>query len=402
MCYQKILKNDGDIAAQNLTAASGLLNPEQGSQFVDQIFDQSKLKAMILMAKFTSQNKNIDKIDVDARVLYPMNEGVDTGKRGNISTSQVVLNPFTTMAVIEVTDSFLRQNLEQGGFLLAERFSKQIANNIEQFLLDGDLNGPSQPESLFVKNGSLVNRLKDPLLAKRDGIMKQADAGHLVDANNSNDMQRIMIKMKKAMPSQFKTNLDLLKYLMPIDLQDNYQQLLSFRNTALGDMTITGYMKLSASGIGLESIPLMSSNPLKVDQVTFVGTNTYALRYKNLDTTKVWVTPANLTSDGVAVAPYLDTVDYVIDPVNGTISRPSSSNIPSGSIINVTYLSQPEIILTDPKNIALGINYETVNIEKLRIPSRLVTQYSISYDMDVKIIDANKVVKAINVNSDLL
>ncbi len=395
-----VRKNDGDILSSVLNNG-GLMNPKQGSEFLDFIYDQSTLKDIVTTAKFDNQSAVIDIVATDANVVYPMDEGIDIGKRSGISTSKVTMEPFQTMTVIDISDQFLKQNIEGRTFKVLERFGKVIANNIESFNLDADTSGPSLPESSFISGGSATKRLRHTLLKKRNGWMRQADAGHIVDADNSNEMSKILMLAKRAMPSQFKRNLNDLKFITPIDIEDQYQRELSLRSTQKGDSAIQEYMPLKSYGINLVPVPLMSSQPLKAELVTLTGTTPVALRYKYLDSANVWVNRSTLNGS-VAEDPYTDTTDYIIDEVNGTIERASGSTMTSGATFLVTYYAPPELILTNPKNLVIAMNTDSIKMEKTRIAVRLVDQYTISMMIDVKIINTDEVVKVINISPDLL
>lgn len=402
MVYAELIsKNTGDINSSAL-ATGGKLTPQQGKMFFSLVFALSALKDIVTLYQFDNETKYIDKMDVDARVMYPMDEGVDPGKRAGIALTQVALTPFDTMTIFEVTDKFLRQNIEGRSIALTEKFGEQMMNNMEDFNLNADLIGPSQPESLFVKDGSTTKRVRDPLFMKADGWMKQADAGHIVDAAGLTKMSTILIKAKKAMPAKYKKNLNNLKFITPIDIADVYQQELSMKNTNLGDQAMVGTISLKSYGISLEPIPLMSSTPIKVKRVTLTGTTAVSLGYKYLDKDSIWVTPTTLDSEN-AEDPYIDTTDYVINETNGTIARSGGgSAIADGQIVDVTFYSRPEILLTDPKNLVMAANTDSVSVEKQRISNRRVTEYSISASIDVKIINPDAVVKIINIDPEIL
>ena len=240
--YAAILqKNAGDINSSALDSG-GKLSPQQGKVFWSLVYALSTLNDIVTLYQFDNESKQIDLMDVDARVMYPMDEGVDPGKRAGIAITQVTLTPFDTMTIFEVTDKFLRQNIEGRSIALTEKFGEQMMNNMEDFNLNGDEVGPSQPENLFVKDGSETLRLRDPLFMKADGWMRIADQGHIIDAAEDTKLSTIFIKAKKAMPVKYKKNLKNLRFITPIDLEDAYQHELSKKNTPLADAAITGVL----------------------------------------------------------------------------------------------------------------------------------------------------------------
>lgn len=383
-------------------STGGKLNPDQANEFIDLVYQLNGLKDVVTTVKFDNETKQLDKLDVDDRVVFPKSEGVHTGYYSNISTSQVELTPWRYMTSIDVTDEFIQRNIKRGQIVptLLNVFGKRMGNNIEQFALNGDVLGPSQPESLFVSGGSATNRIKDTLFAKGDGWLRQADSGHVFDADNSEDISYIVANMINQMPSQYKSNLASLKLLMPVNIQTNYQFQLSERGTTLGDLMKTGGTKVQAFGVGLLSLPLMTNRAIKVKHVTLSGTTPVSLGYKNLVTSEIWVNTSTLS--GTAETPKVVTTDYVINEANGTIARVGGGGIADGATVKVTFLAPPEIILTSPENLVIAMNTDDMVIEKERIPSAQTTRYYISGSIDVKIIEPDAVVKAINVKDSLL
>ncbi len=394
--------NKSAIMSTDLSSG-GKLNPDQASEFIDKVYDLAGLTGVITTVKFDNEEKQLDKLDIDERVVYPKSEGVHTGKWSGINTSQVTLTPFRYMTSIEITDEFIQRNIKKGRITetLLNAFAKKIGNNIEQFAINGDVLGQSQPENLFVSGGSATDRVKDSLYSQANGFLRQSDSGHIYDANDGENISLILGNMINQMPSQYKANLSELRAIMPVNLQTNYQYQLSERGTVLGDMMKVGSESVKAFGVPLLSLPLMSNRAIKVKHVTLTGTTPVSLGYKNILASEVWVTSSTLTT-GTAETPKVDTTDYVINSANGTIARPSSgSSITSGTTVKVTFLAPPEIILTHPSNLVIAMNTDDMKIERERIPSAQTWKFYISGSIDVKVLETDAVVKAKNIKDQL-
>lgn len=402
MSENKELINKSAILSTDLSTG-GKLNPDQASEFIDKVFDLAGLTGVVTTVKFDNETKELDKLDIDERVVFPKSEGSHTGKWSGITTSQTTLTPFRYMTSIEVSDEFIQRNIKKKQITakLLEVFAKRIGNNLEQYALNGDVLGASQPESLLTPGGSATDRVKDTLYAKGDGWLRQADSGHVYDANDNEDISLVVANLVNQMPSQYKTNLSELRLIMPVNIQTNYQYQLSQRGTVLGDMMKVGIQSVKAFGIPLLSLPLMSNRAIKVKHVTLTGTTAVSLGYKNILASEVWVTSSTLGN--TAETPKIDTTDYVIDEANGTIARPSSgSAITSGTTVKVTFLAPPEIILTHPSNLVIAMNTDDMVIERERIPSAQTWKFYISGSIDVKVIETDAVVKAKNVKDSLV
>lgn len=388
------------ITTANLSAG-GELNPEQATRFISEVYEQTGLKGLVRTEMFDNKQKQIDKIKVGNRVLVAHTEGVDPGVRKGATTSKILLQPKEVMAPIEITDNFLRQNIE--GKTIAERlvsyFAMQVSNNVEQFNLYADPIGPSQFESALIEGGSSTKHIKDDLLSLSTGWIRRADSANIYDAENSSDLIKTMANMKKKMPSQHKVDVSKLVYFMPSELEDNYRAKLGQRPTNLGDSAISGAGSMSVYGSKVRSLPLFDIRSRVVEEVTLSGTTAVSLRYKYIDKDEVWVTPSDLSYDEPQT-PYVDTTDYVIE-ATGTIARSgSSSAISDGATVKVTYLAPPQILYTNPMNLIVAMNRDGVQIERQRAIYKKTWEFAISLSIDCQIQDLTGVVKGIHVKDE--
>lgn len=398
----EIIKTDNMITTGGITAA-GLLTAEQGNQFVYDVFKLSGLMDKVTTARFTSSTRRFSKLSLDQRVVFPKAEGVSVGRQSRVVTSDVELTAFRYVVEVEVSYEFIQQNIQNGNItdVLMGEFAKAIGNDLERFALNGNALGHAQYESFIdAVNGSSTKMIKDPLLSKGDGWLKKADSGNIFDAENADKISKVIAGMKKQMPDQYKLDPRLLRFIMPQDLVDNYIYQLSGRNTLLGDKMQTGMMQVEGFSVPLLGLPLFDVRPYKVKHVTLTGTTAAALDYENIVDTEVYVTPSTL--DTTPITPYTLTTDYEINEANGTIARPSSgSAISSGATVKVSYKVPPEILLTDPTNLLIGMNTDDITIERERNISKQTWKFVISGSISANVLRTDAIVKAINVQDDL-
>ncbi len=398
----ELTKADNMITTAGISNG-GLLTAEQGNQFVYDVFKLSGLMDKVTTARFTASTRRFSKLSLDQRVVFPKTEGLSTGRQSRIVTSDVELTPIRYNVVVEVSYEFIKQNIQNGNItdVLMQAFATAIGNDLERFALNGNTVGHAQYESLIDPvNGSSTKMVKDPLLSSGDGWLKKADSGNIFDAENSDKISKIIANMKKLMPDQYKMDPRLLRFIMPSDIVDNYVYQLSGRNTLLGDKMQTGMMQVEGFSVPLLGLPLFDVRPLKVKHVTLTGTTAVSLDYKNIVDTEVWVTPTDLAS--TPVTPYTLTTDYEINEANGTIARPlSGSAISSASTVKVTYKAPPELLLTDPTNLLIGMNTDDIMIEREKNITKQTWTFVISGSIAANVLRTDAIVKAINVQDDL-
>jgi len=392
--------NKGVITTSDISS-NGKLSPDQSNAFIDLVFEQAKLKNVVTTVKFNNHQKNFDKLAIDERVVFPRDENQHTGFYSGMNTSGVEIKPFRYMATVAITDevrdyNIARKNLDN--FLL-QQFTKRIADNLETYMLYADTNAPTASAKLFDPvNGDAAKRVKDVLLAKGDGILKQAQSAHVVDGLNNHKMDEILLEAINALPDQYKTNISALRAFMPTSLLFNYNYQTSQRQTVYGDATAKNIEALQGfGGINLLTLPLMSVNGLKVKNVTLTGTTAVSLGYKNIKASDVIVT--STTIGLTAETPKVLTTDYVIDEAKGTIARVALGGITDGETVKVTFKGSGELILTNPANIVIGMNTDDMRIESERIPSAQKVVYYISGSMDVKILETDALVLVKNIKN---
>jgi len=391
------------ITTDAITTA-GKLNPEQADKFIDYVFDVTKLKGNARTIKFRSEQYYIDKIGVGARVAVPKVEAKDPGVRRGVSTSRVTLHPQEIMCPFEISYQMLEQNLE--GEALAEKlirlFSIQFGNDMEELCIQGDQLGRAVLQSEYIDGGDPTRYVRDNYLKLQDGWLTLARAGHGVDADQANVSNRIFSRLLNALPEKFKRNRGQLRFFCSTDLEQNYREKVSARATGKGDQALMSEVPLTPYGIPLIGVPLLPMGPRIVEHVTLTGTTAVPLLYKGI--TSVVVLPSDL--DQTPTLPYTEGSgnDYnLTTAADGTVSiaRDGASTIPSGATVKVTYSALAQIILTHESNMIVGLNKDTVRLERDRDIFAGVLQFALTADLAVEYEEADAIAFAYNVGTDV-
>jgi hypothetical protein len=376
MDNQEFLKR-AEIMADDI-ATVGKLSPEQTAKFIDYVFDLSVLKGLTRQIRFASDQYYINKIGVGNRVAWPAQEGVDPGFRRGVSTSRVTLTPKDLVVPFEISDRFIRYNIEGDSVEdhVIRMMATQLANDIDILFLDGNTVGPGRIETDIFDEGSSTQYRLDRLLAQMDGFLKLSESGNTYDAANAALSGTLFNKTMLQMPVKYRRNKNNLRFLISPDHEQGYRELMSQRGTPLGDSALQTPQDLTPFGIRLSPVPNLEPNPLYVENsvANNDGTTATSLTYAPHDNLALLPTTLNdnLTSKYVVGVGN----DYTEVEASGTWTRLTGGNIGSAATVKATYNTKGKMLLTDPMNLIYAIG-EEVFIEKDRNIMRRMNEYAI-------------------------
>jgi hypothetical protein len=358
-------------------ANAGKLNPLQANRFIDFVVDESMMKDMVRIARFSSEEMLIEKIGVGRRVAVPKEEAADPGVRRGVTTSKVTLRPVEIMVPFEIGDLVQEYSIEGKGTMeqtVMRLMAKALANNLEELYWEGNANGPAVLEGDIIDGGSPTLYRKDTYLALYNAWLKQAEAGNVVDAQNAEIAQAVFGKALRAMPRKFKRMRNRLRWFLSDNHEQRYREGLSARQTALGDAAVNSADSPKPFGIQMAPVPLLPEDPLYSEDIVM---NTDGTTPSNLSFAPV--TELNVTTQTLGKVPeaaFIEGVDYSKDLTNGTVTRLGGA-IGSGATVKVTYRSAGRMLLSDPQNLILAIGRD-IRIERARNIFKTVSEFAIT------------------------
>jgi len=396
-----MLVSKGVITTTDL-GTGGALNDKQADRFIDFVIDETNLKQMGRVERFRNENMKVDKIGVHSRVTVPAEEARDPSVRRGVTTSQVTLTPTELMTPFELSTNFLENNIEGEAAedTVVRLMATQMGNDVEGLYIEGDTVGRAALESDIYEGGSSTQYIKDSLMAKFDGFLRQADSAAQVDIGGSPISPSVFSQMLQSMPNKFRRNRKDLVFLVPDDLEQQYRERVSTRATGAGDSALNGQANLTPFGVEMTPVSLLPFNPTVVEHITFTGSgSTVSLRYDNLVAASMIVTPTTLAA--TPSTPHVLTTDYTVDYTAGTITHAGGgSAIGATATVKVTYQSGPQIILTPRSNIIFAIGRD-ITIERDRDIFARMNQWAITTKVDVVFEEVTAVVKGYNIASSL-
>lgn len=390
---QKAIITTADIAA------AGKLNDEQANTFIDFVIDVTELKGSVRVVRFRNENMQIDKIGVGQRVSVPKEEAKDPGLRRGVSTSKVTLTPREVMTPFEISDNFAELNIE--GEMVEDTvvrlMATQTANDLEETMVNGDVLGHARTESDLLEGGSSTQVIKDTFTALFDGWLRLLDAGNIYDADGANLAPKLFSGMIKKMPVKFRRTRRNLRFLLALDMEQNWRERVSSRATPQGDNALTSSGTIPVYGVPLIPVPLLDPDPRVVEHKVFAAAPvTVSLRYNHIGT-EMSIVPATLGS--TPVTPYVEGVDYTVDRTTGTVTSIAGQAMAAGGTFKVTYRSGSQIILADFQNLILAIGRD-IRIETDRDIYKGVNQFAITTKFSVQVEEVTATVKGINIGLD--
>jgi hypothetical protein len=382
-------------AAEDLVAG-GKLNDMQSDMFIDFVIDVTELRGSVRTVRFRNENMNIDKIGVGQRVTVPKEEARDPGVRFGVQTSKVVLTPCELMTPFEISDNFGENSIEGEDVedTVVRLMATQAGNDYEELMINGDVLGVAQLESdLLAEGGSTTQYVKDTFLAKFNGWLRLTDSGNIYDAAGANISTKVFSGMIKAMPIKFRRTRRNLRFLVAMDLEQNWREKVSSRATAQGDRALTSTDQIPVFGVPLVPVPLLDAEPRVVEHFTLAHPATVGLRYENVSGVVVTRQALGKTPE----TPYVVTTDYTVNAAAGTVTTAVGGAFDPGPVdVKITYFSQAQIMLADMNNLVMGIGRD-VRIESDRDIFKSVNQFAITTKIAVQVEEVTATVKGINI-----
>jgi hypothetical protein len=238
---QELLKK-ADLAIAQLVSNGGLLNPEQADTFYRTLIDQPTIINAARTVPMNSPSLQINKIGFGSRILRAAVEAtaLSSDDRATPDLGQVTLNTHEVIAEVRIPYGVLEDNIERGNMettiltLIAER----AALDLEELVIRGDTSS------------------SDSYLALMDGLLKKITS-HTYDATDTNIEPVSFSNALKTLPAKYKRNKNLLRFFTSVNVEQDWRNAISNRQTIGGDAAIAGTIPTTVHGIGLVPVALL-------------------------------------------------------------------------------------------------------------------------------------------------
>jgi len=240
---QRTIIEKADVAVSNLVSYGGYLEAEQANAFVQGVMEEETIIKRIRTEPMNSPIKNIDKINLDDDFLRDAPSSGTTlsaDERAKIGTDQVVLTSNELIGEMHIPYDVLEDNIERGNLedTIMGLIIKRTAVSLEKLLIQGDTTS------------------SDKLLKAMNGILALTTTNVVNQAFVSID--KTMFKNGLlSMPNKYLRQLNQMAHFVATNQEIAYRDMLTDRQTAVGDALLTGGGAVYAYGVPVVPVALM-------------------------------------------------------------------------------------------------------------------------------------------------
>lgn len=348
---------------------------DQAKQFIDFVVDESGwLLKKFRVVQMTAPTMEIAKILDDGKFLRPgwsyKRTGWATGHDGyEFGNDMIKLVSKDIEGKIRIFDKELEDNIEWKSLEdhIMSIVAKKIANElVESAIYSRALANPSGDNGIL----NVFNGLKYSI--------KQT--GNVIDGlelTTREITRSTIIKGKKVLKTKYRKEVEVL---MDSDLKTDLDELYNDPNNFNSEV-----VKNSISWMPINEVPLMTSENPVIDETkttTSTGVNTAGQKIINgNDVSALTIS----TGDTIVVRSGLaDEMTYTVNSINAnaiTVLENLIYDIPANSTIHKATLDGADAIITNPKNIVIGIQRDVKVEFERRAPDGYNVWYTMRQDM---------------------
>lgn len=384
MAFAQSYINKAAVITPNSFSAPSALSKEEADKFIDYVVDQSFMKANARVERMNAPTKTIAKVGIGQNILKPAKSAVDPGNTVSITTDQLTLETKEIIAIAEVSDDSLEDNIEGDAFVdhLMRMIAAQAANELDLMCMYGkripDPNSATDIKQL-VNGWITIARENGHKLDARDDSMFGDDKGEI----KPDKLSRIV----KTLPNKYRGNKGNLRFLLADDIYQDYNDYMGARAVSTADPYLLGVGRLTYSNIPLTAVSLM---PTDRPVISVGGANTSLTNSPAAGTNLLKV------ADGTNINPG-DTL--VIDFQGGyeevvTVAQVSGTDITIDGVLYYSHTNGQKVrecvcdgtdlLLTDYRNLIFGIQRD-IKWETERHPRRRSTSFVMTLRVDTQI-----------------
>lgn len=376
--------NKAAVITPTSFASPSALSKEEADKFIDYVVDQSFMKANARVERMNAPTKTIAKVGIGQNILKPAKSAVDPGNTVSIITDQLTLETKEIIAIAEVSDDSLEDNIEGDAFVdhLMRMIAAQAANELDLMCMYGkriaDPNAATDIKQL-VNGWITVARENGHRLNARDAVMFGDSKGEI----KPDKLSRIV----KTLPNKYRGNKGNLRFLLADDIYQDYNDYMGARAVSTADPYLLGVGRLTYSNIPLTSVSLM---PTDRPIVVVGGVNTTLANSPAAGTNLIKVTDATGLSVGDALVldfqgGYEEVVTVaVIAGTDITINGTLYYSHVAGQTVKETVCNGTDLLMTDYRNLIFGIQRD-IKWETERHARRRSTSFVMTLRVDTQI-----------------
>ncbi len=384
MSFTKQFVNKSSVITPASFTASAALSKEEADRFIDYVVDQSFLKNNARIERMNAPTKTIAKVGIGQKILKPAKSATDPGNTVSIVTDQLTLETKEIIAIAEISDDSLEDNIEGDAFVdhLMRMIASQAANELDLMCMYGKrIPNPNEATDIL----QLVNGWFT--VAREQGhVLNARDTGLFEDDNGYIDPPKLS-KVVKTLPNKYRGNKGNLRILVADDIYQDYNDYLGARAVSTADPYLLGVGRLTYSNIPISAVSL-----LPVDRPVEVvgGVNTTLTNAPSAGTNTIQVASATDIGVGQTLALGLGTgyeEVVTVASVNGTTITLQNDLYYSHKVgVTVKQITPngSDLLLTDYRNLIFGIQRD-IKWETERHARRRSTSFVMTLRVDTQV-----------------
>lgn len=261
-----------DFALSDLTD-KGLLNPEQANKFIRKLIKEPTILREARTVEMSAPQRNINKIQFASAIMKPGPTAGDTqgqdgdvtialasGSRSSPTTEQIQLNTVEVMAEVRIPYDVIEDNIERGNIGTHQEGGNPAASG---GFMDTILTLMAERAALDLEDMALNGDegLSTGLLALVDGyIVLGEDGGNISDASGATISKEIFKDGVKTLPDQYLRQRNAMRNYVSHDNETEYRDTVANRATAVGDSALQGLPEVFAFGVPIRPVSLMPAS----------------------------------------------------------------------------------------------------------------------------------------------
>lgn len=398
MSFSQQFVNKSQVITPGSFQASSALSREEADKFIDYMVDQSFMKKNARVERMNAPTKTIAKVGIGNKILKPAKSAVDPGNTVSITTDQLTLESKEIIAIAEISDDSLEDNIEGDAFVdhLMRMIAAQSANELDLMAMYAEKipNANEATDIMQLVDGWITR-------ARKQGHVVDARDGALFTDGNGYMHPEKLSRVVKTLPNKYRGNKGNLRFLLADDVYQDYNDYLGARTVSTADAYLLGVGNLTYSNIGLQPVALM---PTDRPVIKIGGANTTLTNSPSSGTNLLKVADATGIASGKQLVVgygtgYVEVVTVaIVSGTDVTIEGSLMYTHTSGQTVKECETNGTDLLLTDYRNLIFGIQRD-IRWETERHARRRSTSFVMTLRVDTQIENEDALVLLQNLKS---
>lgn len=383
MSFTKNFVNKSSVITPSSFTSPAALSREEADRFIDYVVNQSFLKDSARVERMNAPTKTIAKVGIGQKILKPAKSAQDPGNTVNITSDQLSLETKEIIAIAEISDDSLEDNIEGDAFVdhLMKMIAAQSANELDLMSMYGRrIPNPNEATDIL----QLVNGWFT--IAKEQGhVLDARDTGLFADNKGYIEPAKLS-KIVKTLPNKYRGNKGNLRFLCADDIYQDYNDYLGARAVSTADPYLLGVGRLTYSNIPITPVSLLPvDRPILIEGASTTLTNAPVAGTNTLQVADgTDFEPGQFI--GIDLGTGYEEVGVVATVTENTITLQNDLyySHKAATTINEVTPDGSDILLTDYRNLIFGIQRD-IKWETERHPRRRSTSFVMTLRVDTQI-----------------